>query len=161
MRQGSPALFAGLIAMSVGEEQVDLLVIGSGAGGLLSALVAADHGAKVLVVEKEPLWGGTSATSGGGIWIPASDQAREAGFEDSKEEAFRYVRSLSADNVPDANIRAFVDNAAPMLRWLGEHTGIQYCAFPYPDYHADCGRRPAAIARTCRFRWMGASLART
>lgn len=120
-----------------GQEQVDLLVVGSGAGGLLSALVAAENGAKVLVVEKERLWGGTSATSGGGIWIPASDQAREAGFEDSIDDAFRYVRSLSADNVPDANIRAFVDQGAEMLRWMGAHTPIQYCAFPYPDYHAE------------------------
>ncbi len=119
------------------DKEVDILVVGSGAGGLLSALVAAENGASVLVVEKEPLWGGTSATSGAGIWIPASDQAREAGFEDKTEDAFTYVRALSADNVPDANIRAYVENAAHMLRWMGEHTPITYCAFPYPDYHAE------------------------
>jgi len=119
------------------DEVVDVLVVGSGAGGLLSALVAAENGASALVVEKEPLWGGTSATSGAGIWIPASDQAREAGFDDKAEDAFTYVRALSADNVPDANIRAFVENAADMLRWMGEHTPLTYCAFPYPDYHAE------------------------
>ena len=119
------------------DEEVDILVVGSGAGGLLSALVAADAGAEALVIEKERLWGGTSATSGAGIWIPASDQAREAGFEDDPEDAFTYVRALSADNVPDANIRAYVENAADMLRWMGEHTPITYCAFPYPDYHAE------------------------
>ncbi|WP_340586958.1 FAD-dependent oxidoreductase [Erythrobacter alti] len=119
------------------DKEVDILVVGSGAGGLLSALVAAENGADALVVEKEPLWGGTSATSGGGIWIPASDQAREAGFDDNPDDAFKYVRALSADNVPDANIRSFVDNAAEMLRWMGEHTPLTYCAFPYPDYHAE------------------------
>lgn len=119
------------------DQEVDVLVVGSGAGGLLSALVAAENGASVLVIEKEPLWGGTSATSGAGIWIPASDQAREAGFEDDPEDAFTYVRALSADNVPDENIRAYVENAAPMLRWMGKHTPLTYCAFPYPDYHAE------------------------
>ena len=119
------------------DKEVDILVVGSGAGGLLSALVASEHHADVLVIEKEGEWGGTSATSGGGIWIPASDQAREAGFEDSVDDAFKYVRALSKDNVPDANIRAFVTQAAPMLRWMGEKTDIIYCAFPYPDYHAE------------------------
>lgn len=119
------------------DQEIDILVVGSGAGGLLSALVAAENGASVLVIEKEALWGGTSATSGAGIWIPASDQAREAGFDDKPEDAFTYVRALSADNVPDANIRAYVENAAPMLRWMGDHTELTYCAFPYPDYHAE------------------------
>lgn len=119
------------------DKEVDTLVVGSGAGGLLSALVAADNHADVLVIEKEALWGGTSATSGAGIWIPASDQARAAGFEDNVDDAFKYVRKLSADNVPDANIRAFVENAASMLRWVTNKTEINYQAFPYPDYHAE------------------------
>lgn len=119
------------------DKTVDILVVGSGAGGLLSALVAAENHADVLIVEKESQWGGTSATSGAGIWIPASDQAKEAGFDDDVEDAFTYVRTLSKDNVPDANIRAFVGNAAHMLRWMGNKTDIEYCAFPYPDYHAE------------------------
>ena len=119
------------------DKEVDTLVVGSGAGGLLSALVAADNHADVLVIEKEAQWGGTSATSGAGIWIPNSDQARAAGFEDNVDEAFKYVRALSKENVPDANIRAFVENAAPMLRWVTNNTEIDYQAFPYPDYHAE------------------------
>jgi 3-oxosteroid 1-dehydrogenase len=119
------------------DKEVDVLVIGSGAGGMLSALVAAKNHADVLIVEKEPLWGGTSATSGAGIWIPASDQAAAAGFHDKTADAFKYVRKLSARNVPDANIKAYVENAAPMLRWLGANSEIDYHAFPYPDYHAE------------------------
>ena len=61
--------------------QVDVLVVGSGAGGLLAGLVAADNHAEVLIIEKDRQWGGTSATSGGGIWIPGSDQAKAAGFD--------------------------------------------------------------------------------
>ncbi len=122
---------------AVWDQEVDVLVVGSGAGGMLSALQAAKNHADVLIVEKEKLWGGTSATSGAGIWIPASDQAAAAGFHDDVDEAFKYVRALSADNVPDENIRAFVGTAAKMLRWMGDNTEIDYHAFPYPDYHAE------------------------
>lgn len=119
------------------DKEVDVLVVGSGAGGLLTALVASKNNADVLIVEKDKLWGGTSATSGGGIWIPGSDLARAAGFEDNLDDAFTYLRALSADNVPDANIQAYVDNAAPMLRWVTDNTQVQYDAVPYPDYHAE------------------------
>lgn len=124
-------------AGSTWDKEVDVLVVGSGAGGMMSALVAASNRAEALVVEKAPQWGGTSATSGGGIWIPGSDQAKAAGFEDNLDDAFTYLRALSADNVPDENLRAYVDNAAPMLRWLTVNTEVQYVALPYPDYHAE------------------------
>lgn len=127
----------GAVGVTSWDKEVDILVVGSGAGGLLSALVGTENRADVLIVEKESLWGGTSATSGAGIWIPASDQAAAAGFHDQVNDAFLYVRKLSAENVPDANIRAFVSTAADMLRWMGQHTAITYCAFPYPDYHAE------------------------
>jgi 3-oxosteroid 1-dehydrogenase len=157
------------------DKEVDVLVVGSGAGGMLSALVAAKNHADVLIVEKEALWGGTSATSGAGIWIPASDQAAAAGFHDNVDDAFQYVRALSADNVPDENIRAFVTNAAKMLRWMGDNTEIDYHAFPYPDYHAENpggsptgyrthmplpldGRRLGKDVRTLRFASPAASL---
>ena len=119
------------------DREVDVLVVGSGAGGLLAALVAASDQADVLIVEKDRLWGGTSATSGAGIWIPGSDNAREAGFEDNLDDAFTYLRGLSAANVPDENIHAYVEHAAPMLRWVTANTPVRYMAFPYPDYHAE------------------------
>jgi len=125
------------MAMPGWDKEVDILVVGSGAGGLLAAAVAATGQADVLIVEKTAEFGGTSATSGGGIWIPNSHLAAAGGHQDSPEEAFQYIRSLSATNVPDANIRAYVEEAPRMLRWLEEHTPVRYQALPYPDYHAE------------------------
>lgn len=119
------------------DKEVDVLVVGSGAGGMLSALVAAKNNADVLIIEKDKLWGGTSATSGGGIWIPCSDLAKAAGFNDTPEDAFTYIRGLAKDNVPDENIHAYVANAAPMLRWVLDNSPVQYISVPYPDYHAE------------------------
>lgn len=119
------------------DKSVDVLVVGSGAGGFVAALTAAEAHAEVLMVEKGKLWGGSSATSGGGIWIPDSHLARAAGIADSAELAFQYVRALSAENVPDANIWAFVRTAAQMLRWLEAETPVRYAAIPYTDYQAE------------------------
>jgi 3-oxosteroid 1-dehydrogenase len=125
------------------DDEVDVLVVGSGAGALMAALTAASRGARVLVVEKCGEFGGTSATSGGGIWIPNSHLAAAAGQQDSPEDAFRYVRSLSAANVPDANIHAYIEWAPRMLQWLESHTPVRYTSQPYPDYHAELpGARP-------------------
>jgi len=119
------------------DHSFDVLVIGSGAGGLLSALMAAKNGAKVLVIEKSDVWGGTSATSGGGIWIPNSHLAQAQGIKDSAEAAFTYVRVQSADNVPDENIRAYINDSPKMLKWMEDNTPVRYLSIPYTDYHAE------------------------
>ncbi len=119
------------------DHAVDVLVVGSGAGGLLSALVAAKRGASALVIEKSHIWGGTSATSGGGIWIPNSHLAQANGISDSEDLAFTYVRAQSADNVPDENIRSFISQAPKMLKWMEENTPVRYLSIPYTDYHAE------------------------
>jgi 3-oxosteroid 1-dehydrogenase len=119
------------------DKEVDVLVVGSGAGGLTAALAAADAHGDVLVIEKSDRWGGTSATSGGGIWIPNSHIARAAGHEDSEDEAFTYLRPQSLPNVPDEEIRAFIHHAPKMLEWLQEKTPVRYSAMAYPDYRAE------------------------
>jgi len=125
------------------DQEVDVLVIGSGAGGLLAAVVALSNGAKTLVVEKTAEYGGTSATSGGGIWIPNSHLAAAAGLQDSPDEAFKYIRALASANVPDKAIHAYVQWAPQMLRWVVEHTPVRYQSLPYPDYHVElAGGKP-------------------
>ncbi|MDX2274605.1 MAG: FAD-dependent oxidoreductase [Hyphomonadaceae bacterium] len=119
------------------DETVDVLVVGSGAGAMTAALAAATRHAKTLVIEKGELWGGTSATSGGGIWIPNSHLAKQAGAEDTPEEAFKYVRALAADNVPDSLIQSYIERSPQMLAWLETVSPVRYAAIPYTDYHAE------------------------
>lgn len=119
------------------DHEVDVLVVGSGAGGLAAAISAADGHGQVLVIEKGDRYGGTSATSGGGIWIPNSRLAQAAGLQDSEEEAFTYVRQQSAPNVPDELIRAYIRRAPEMLDWLQASTPVRYHSVPYPDYHVE------------------------
>jgi 3-oxosteroid 1-dehydrogenase len=117
--------------------ETDLLIAGSGAAALTAGVVAATLGARVIVAEKSAQYGGTSATSGGVIWIPATAQALDAGHADSPEEAFAYIRALSDANVPDARIWAFVRRGREMLAWLEEHSGLRMRAHPYADYHPE------------------------
>jgi 3-oxosteroid 1-dehydrogenase len=119
------------------DEEVDVLVVGSGAGGLTAAIAAADAHGRVLVIEKSDEYGGTSATSGGGIWIPNSPLGKAEGLEDSEEEAFSYIRPQSAPNVPDSLIRAYIRRAPEMLGWLTAKTPVRFTSVPYPDYHVE------------------------
>jgi 3-oxosteroid 1-dehydrogenase len=117
--------------------ETDVLVLGSGAAALTAAVVAAASGARVLVAEKSEQYGGTSATSGGVIWIPATAQALAGGHPDTPEEAFQYIRALSDANVPDARIWAFVRRGREMVAWLEAHSAVRMRAHPYADYHPE------------------------
>lgn len=123
--------------MTTEQVQTEVLVIGSGAGALTSAVTAAHHKAKVLVVEKSQYYGGTSAMSGGGLWIPNSENAKRLGIEDSFQETYQYMKTVIGDAVSDERIRAFITAAPAMLEFLQNHSHVQYEAFPYPDYYTE------------------------
>lgn len=123
--------------MSAGaEENVDVIVVGSGAGALLTAVRASSLGAKVLVLEKTSKFGGTSAMSGGGIWVPNNPYAAAIGVQDSEAEAFDYMRTvIPKDQVNDATIHCYIANSQKMIRYL-ESVGVKYRAVPgYADYY--------------------------
>jgi hypothetical protein len=79
--------------------QADVVVVGSGAAGLTAAILAHDNGARVIVVERTNKVGGTTAVSGGGIWIPLNHHMDEHGFRDTRAEAVAYCKQLAMDRV--------------------------------------------------------------
>jgi succinate dehydrogenase/fumarate reductase flavoprotein subunit len=118
--------------------ECDVLVAGSGAGGLAAAITAAQHGLQVIVTEKEPLFGGTTAYSAGGIWIPCSSHARRAGVNDSAEAALRYLEHEVGDQLDRPKARAYLDTCAEMLDFLERHTHVRYEVMTgWSDYHPD------------------------
>jgi 3-oxosteroid 1-dehydrogenase len=125
------------------ERDFDLIVVGSGAGALLAAIRAADEGLAPLVIEKTALVGGTSAISGGGIWIPDNHDLPRAGLRDSVDEAFRYVQTCARGLASDERVLAYVETAREMARYL-DRIGVRYRCMPkYADYYPGLpGARP-------------------
>ena len=115
---------------------VDVVVVGSGGAALVAATLAHDQGAETLVVEKAAMIGGTTAVSGGGIWLPGNHKMAEAGIEDSREAALTYIRRVTKGKELDPElIEAFVDTAPEMLRYLEDHTPVRTHISPLPDYY--------------------------
>ena len=116
---------------------VDVLVVGSGNGALTAALCAFESGVRdVLVVEKSDRYGGTSATSGGGVWIPCNRYAREAGAQDSLEAAREYLQgTIPPGAVPAEMIDTYLREGPRMIDFLHERTRVRYQSLAhYPDY---------------------------
>jgi len=120
-------------------EMFDVVVLGSGAAALAAAATAQGHGAgRVGVFEKADVVGGTSAMSGGMIWIPCNHHMDEAGSPDSRADALRYLDSLSHDRIVPELAEAYVDTGPEMLRWFEEHTPVVFeIVEDFPDYHPE------------------------
>lgn len=114
----------------------DLIVVGSGAGAMTAAVAAADLGLSVLMVEKAAQYGGTSALSGGGIWIPNNHHFKAIGGNDSEALAWTYLKAAVGDRVDDRRLRTYLHKAPEMVAWLEKHTRVRYAvADKYPDYY--------------------------
>jgi succinate dehydrogenase/fumarate reductase flavoprotein subunit len=116
----------------------DVVVMGSGAAGLTAALVAAKAGNKVAVLEKAPHFGGTTAISGGGIWVPGSPQAEAEGVDDSVEVARDYVLGVVGNRAERALIEAYLNNGPEMVSWLAKNSHVDFRISPpssdwYPE----------------------------
>jgi 3-oxosteroid 1-dehydrogenase len=120
------------------DHTVDVLVVGSGAGAMVAALAAHDQGGSTMLIEKSPQYGGSSAMSGGGLWIPNNHLMAGAGIPDSREEALQYMRATIGALVPDDRIQAYVDEAPKMAKFLCDKTRIVLVPLTeYPDYYQD------------------------
>ena len=119
-------------------ESRKVVVLGTGGAGLTAAIAAHDFGAEVEVLEKADKVGGTTAWSGGMVWIPNNHLERQAGVADSREEAVTYLMSMSHDLIERHLAEAFVDAGPQMVRHLCERTPVQFRTIQhFPDYHAE------------------------
>ena len=124
------------------EWDCDLLVIGSGAGGLSAAVTAAHLGLKVIVAEKDPQFGGTTAWSGGWMWLPRNPLAVEAGIVEPIDEPLAYLRHELGERFDEARARAFLDAAPRMVEFFRSKTSLRFIdGNAIPDFH---GRTPHA-----------------
>lgn len=113
----------------------DAIVVGSGSSGMTSAIVAAQAGLTVLLVEKSEYFGGITALSGGGCWIPGNHLAEQAGMPDTRAEAETYITQVVGNYLRKDMLKAFLDEGPDMVRYMVENTEVQFVArTPAPDY---------------------------
>ncbi|MEU6750595.1 FAD-binding protein [Spirillospora sp. NPDC046719] len=127
------------------DHEVDILVAGSGAGGMAGAIAAHDAGLSALVVEKAAFFGGSTALSGGGIWIPGNPTLKAIGRDDDPADVKRYLKAVVGDRVPEARLDAYIEHgpdALAMLHRVSRHMSFTWCP-DYSDYHPEApGGRP-------------------
>ncbi|MGH8429175.1 MAG: FAD-dependent oxidoreductase [Solimonas sp.] len=117
--------------------EYDLLVIGSGAAGLATAITAKKRGLDVVVVEKESVFGGTTALSGGVLWIPMSLHGRKQNPADTREAVRTYMMQETGSFYDEAAVEAFLDNGPKMVEFFERETEMKFIPTLYPDYHPD------------------------
>lgn len=124
------------------DHEVDVVVLGSGGAGLTAALTAAVAGASVEVYEKASTVGGTTAVSGGIVWIPAHNRSPEG--ELTFADAVEYLRSQSLGSMDDELVETFVRTGPAMLDFIEANSGLQFeIATGFPDYRPELpGGRP-------------------
>ncbi|MGF6743752.1 FAD-dependent oxidoreductase [Paraburkholderia atlantica] len=115
----------------------DLVVVGSGAAGLATAITARKRGLDVIVLEKEPVFGGTTALSGGVLWIPLSKFGRQQNPADTVERVREYMMSETGDNFDAAAVQCFIENGPKMVEFFERETEMKFVPTLYPDYHPD------------------------
>ncbi len=128
------------------DQEFDLVVVGTGAGGMTAALTGAAAGARVVLVEKSAYYGGSSALSGGGIWAPNNPTLVRRGLADDPTDVRRYLQAVVGDRVPAARIDTYVAAAPRAMEFLerqSHHLRFFWCR-GYSDYHPEYpGGRPA------------------
>jgi len=124
--------------MRTWDETVDWLVVGSGGGGMTAAIHAHDLGGTSLIIEKADVYGGSTALSGGVVWVPNNPLMRQAGMADSAEEGLQYLEAVTAGTSTAERLRAFVETAPRMMTYLAQHTHVRFETIPdYPDYYPE------------------------
>ena len=121
------------------DHEVDVLVVGSGGGGMTAALKADAEGLDTLVVEKSAQFGGSTALSGGGIWVPGAPSQRRAGYVPAPDDTFEYLKQITNGLVSDARLRQYVGAAPEMMDFLEKSSSwFEFVWKPgYADYYPE------------------------
>src|SRR4051794_2863842 len=116
----------------------DVVVVGSGAAGMCAALTAAKQGLSAVVIEKAAHFGGSTARSGGGVWIPNNEVLRRDGVKDTPAAARDYLHSIVGDVVPAERIDAYLDRGPEAISFLLANTPLRMQWVPdYSDYYPE------------------------
>jgi 3-oxosteroid 1-dehydrogenase len=117
---------------------VDVVVVGAGGAGMTAALAARVRGLDTLVVEKSSWFGGSTARSGGGVWIPNNYALEAAGVPDSLDDAKAYLASIVGDLVPEGRRNAFLERGPEALQFVRDHSAADFMWVPeYSDYYPE------------------------
>jgi succinate dehydrogenase/fumarate reductase flavoprotein subunit len=118
--------------------ECDALVVGSGCAGMSAAVTAGHRGLNVLIVEKEPRFGGTTARSGGWLWIPGTSLAKAWGINETSEQARTYLRHEAGNSFDAARVDAFLTNGPEAVDFFTSSTALRFdMPLTFPDYHAE------------------------
>ena len=119
-------------------ESFDAIVLGSGAAGLSAAITARAAGLRVLLLEKTGLFGGSTAVSGGAVWVPGNDGMAALGFHDSRGQVMTYLHATVGNHMQTDRMEAFLDAAPIAVRFLHRHAGLRLVARAVsPDYQPE------------------------
>jgi 3-oxosteroid 1-dehydrogenase len=131
--------------------EVDVVVVGAGAAGMSAALAAAKQGLDVALIEKSAYFGGSTARSGGGVWMPGNYALQSAGqvSADDMDQSKLYLDSIVGDDVPKVRRDTYLDRGPEVLDFIREQTPLRFTWVPqYADYHPEAPGGRAA-GRTC------------
>ena len=124
--------------MPAEEPEFDLVVVGSGGAGMTAALTAALTGLSTVVLEKTEYYGGSTARSGGGVWIPQNSVLRQAGRADTAEQAAAYLAHVAGPDVPESLRAAYLTHGPAMLDLVLAHSPVRFEWVPnYSDYYPE------------------------
>src|SRR5246500_2202490 len=119
-------------------QEFDVVVVGSGGAGMVAALAAAHRGLNTIIVEKAAHFGGSTARSGGGVWIPKNEILKRDGPTDTPEAPRTYLHGIIGDVVEPERIDAYLQRAPEMLSFVLRHTPLKMCWVPgYSDYYPE------------------------
>src|SRR5712691_679399 len=127
------------------QAEFDVVVVGSGAAGMTAALTAAHHGLRVVVIEKTDRFGGSTARSGGGLWLAGNEVLRKAGVRDTPEQARAYLAFVAGGDVTAERQRALMEHGPAMLAFVRASTPVDFAWVPgYADYYPEA---PGGLAQ--------------